>query len=69
MASRSGQVARRERIVVLALGGQSPRTLAEQFGVPEWSIRRWLGHARRRQQSPYWRQINGGEPRKSRGTQ
>ena len=49
--------AQRDQIVLLALHGQSPRMLALRFGVTEWTIKRWVQLARRREQLPYWRKI------------
>jgi transposase len=45
----------RELILKLALSGHKPKALAGQFGVTEWTIRRWIAHARRRRQLPYWK--------------
>ena len=45
----------RDLIMDLALAGHSPRTLAFQFGVTEWTIKRWIAHAYRRRQLPYWK--------------
>lgn len=44
-------------IVDLALSGHEPRRLASQFGVTEWTIKRCVARALRRQQRPYWKQI------------
>jgi hypothetical protein len=48
MASSVDPMAQREQILVLALGGQPPQKLAKQFGVTEWTIRRWVGLVQRR---------------------
>ena len=49
----------RDAILDRVLAGHSPRELANQFGVTEWTIRRWLAHAQRRRQLPYWQQMAG----------
>ena len=48
----------RELIVDLAFAGHAPRTLAIQFGVTEWTVKRWVAQARRRRGLPYWQRIN-----------
>ena len=48
----------RELIVDLAFAGHAPRTLALQFGVTEWTVKRWVAQARRRRGLPYWQRIN-----------
>jgi len=50
----------RDEILDLVLAGHSPRTLAGQFGVTEWTIRRWVAHAQRRKHLPYWQQMTSG---------
>ncbi len=52
----------RDAIVDLALSGHSPRALAGQFGMTEWTIKRWVARAHRRQQRPYWKQMSGALP-------
>lgn len=49
----------REAVLELAESGQTPRELASRFGVTEWTIRRWIAHAQRRRQLPYWQQMPG----------
>ena len=44
----------RELIVDMAFAGHAPRTLATQFGVAEWTVKRWVALARRRRALPYW---------------
>ena len=51
-----------EVILGLAMSGLEPRVLASQFGVTEWTIKRWVARARRREQRPYWRQVAGAKP-------
>jgi len=48
-----------ELILHLALSGHEPRTLARQFGVTEWTIKRCVARELRRQQRPYWKQLAG----------
>lgn len=47
----------RDAVLELALSGHTPRALATRYGVTEWTIRRWISHAQRRKQLPYWRQM------------
>jgi hypothetical protein len=47
----------RDAVLDLALSGHTPRDLANRYGVTEWTIRRWITHAQRRKQLPYWRQM------------
>lgn len=47
----------RDAVLDLVLSGHAPRELASRFGVTEWTIRRWLAHAQRRTQLPYWQQV------------
>jgi DNA-binding CsgD family transcriptional regulator len=49
----------RDAILDRVLAGHTPRELASQFGVTEWTIRRWLAHAQRRRNLPYWQQLGG----------
>ncbi len=49
----------REAVLELAESGHTPRALASRFGVTEWTIRRWISHAQRRRQLPYWQQMPG----------
>ncbi|HEV7431758.1 MAG TPA: hypothetical protein VGN77_01845 [Steroidobacteraceae bacterium] len=53
----------RDEILDLVLSGRSPRALATQYGVTEWTIRRWIAHAQRRKGLPYWQQMAGAQPR------
>lgn len=57
MTSKDDYRAHRQMVLELALAGHKPRTLATQYPVTEWTIKRWLAHARRRRQLPYWRHI------------
>ena len=62
--------ARRDEILDLVLSGHAPSDLASQFGVTEWTIRRWVAHAQRRKHLPYWQQMarapSGSEGRNDR---
>ena len=57
MTSRDDYRSHRKLVLDLALAGHKPRTLATQYPVTEWTIKRWLAHARRRRQLPYWQHI------------
>jgi transposase len=57
MTSRDEYRTHRKLVLDLALAGHKPRALAAQFPVTEWTIKRWLAHARRRRQLPYWRHM------------
>ena len=60
---RASQVAVPHEVILgLALSGQPPRELAGRFGVTEWTIKRWVARARRREQAPYWRQVAAPTP-------
>ena len=48
----------RELIVDMAFAGHAPRTLAIQFGVTEWTVKRWVAHARRRRGLAYWQRMD-----------
>lgn len=62
--------AQRDEVLVLVLSGHSPRVLASQFGVTEWTIRRWVARAARRKHLPYWKRMasasSGSESRDDR---
>jgi transposase len=62
MASKQEE---RDMILDLAAAGHSPRTLALQFGLTEWTIRRWMAHARRQAQLPYWRNMTRASDRET----
>ena len=57
MTSKNDYRSQRQLVLDLALAGHKPRTLAAQYPVTEWTIKRWLAHARRRRQLPYWQHI------------
>jgi DNA-binding CsgD family transcriptional regulator len=63
MASSLDPMAQREQILVLALDGQSPQKLAKQFGVTEWTIRRWVGLVQRRTPQMEHAPLTDSEPR------
>ncbi len=52
----------RDAVLDLAQSGHTPRDLATRYGVTEWTIRRWISHAQRRKQLPYWRQMASAVP-------
>jgi|SoimicmetaTmtLPA_FD_contig_31_19683864_length_332_multi_1_in_0_out_0_1 transposase-like protein len=58
MSRRNEISMQRDAILDLAFSGHSPKALASQFGMTEWAIRRWIAQARRREQLPYWKQMN-----------
>jgi len=49
--------AHRQEVLELALAGHKPSALATRYPVTEWTIKRWLAHARRRRQLPYWKHM------------
>ena len=57
MTIREDLRSQRKQVLDLALAGHKPRALATQYPVTEWTIKRWLAHARRRRQLPYWQHI------------
>jgi len=49
----------REAVLDRVLAGHTPRALASQFGVTQWTIRRWVAHAQRRRQLPHGQPLAG----------
>jgi transposase len=49
----------REVVLELVRAGHTVQTLAARFGVTEWTVKRWVAAAHRREHLPYWQQGAG----------